>query len=128
MKWTLISLGIIDAFLVMAAVVRLMTATPDTPTLLSDFTGARKAPSAQATTARGSQDGFGETGQGAQVVEHLRANRVDEITETGTLSTSEVQGNTEYSASGSLDRAATITGQREEDLDDAKKKIGKIGK
>jgi hypothetical protein len=122
MKLLLIAIFVLDGFLLAGAGIRVMTADQTTLPLIS-FSSSESAPApvaAQEAESAGHRDA---------VVGHLnRSKRIDEIGETSNLSTLNPSGNTGSSATGSLERASDITDGREDDLQDAKSKIGKIGK
>lgn len=125
MKWLVGIVAVLTILIVTAAFLRVATSSQDTEPFVkaSDLTrlGSKSSPDSQ-------QEAFGKTGTGGAVVEHLRGGRLDEIEQTGGIATGNPQSNTDYNASKAVERASSIEDGRQGDLDDAKKKIGKIGK
>ncbi len=130
MKGFVIVLVILNLIIFSGAGYRLFTSTQETEPFVDvmsivpvggdseeDYTSAPPADEAN----------IGETGTGGAVVEHLKGSRVDEINAQAEISTGS-GGNTDYNAGASLERASKIEDGRQGDLDDAKKKIGSIGK
>ena len=122
MKILLIVVLALDCFLLAGAGIRVMTSDQTTLPLISfSSTDSTSAPVAREELVPG--------GARDAVVGHInQSKRVDEIGQTGSISTSNPGGNTSSSATGSLERASAVTDGREDDLQDAKSKIGKIGK
>lgn len=136
MKYALVILLVIDLVLVSGAIYRLFTAKPDTPPLISIpvlVSGERSAATPSSPKAPAARSGnpaapAADTTRRDAVVDHLRGSRVGEMEETATISTTSPHGNAEYNTDKALERAASIEEGREGDLDDAKARIGKIGK
>ncbi len=128
MKAALIIFLALDIFLVLGAGIRVATSSANTDPYV-DFSAVTTGGSSSSTTASSGEAGVGETGASGAFVDHMKGSqRVDEIGETGSVSTSSPHGNAGASATGSLERASAVEDNRESDLDDAKKKMGQIGK
>ena len=124
MKWAVIILTVLTVLIWAAAGLRISTATPDTPPLvnLSELVGGGSGDSSEAAPAPK------EPGRGQEAMKAMSGGHLREMEQTAEISTSNPQAGTEYNANKALERASSIEDGRQDDLDDAKKKIGKIGK
>jgi hypothetical protein len=101
MKYLVFTILFIDVLLIAGAIQRVRTADETTEPLFV-VSGLMTAMSSNDDEA-----GFGETGTGGAVVEHLGTKRLDEINEIGSISTVEGRpgGGANSSGTGARDRA-----------------------
>ncbi len=123
MKWAVIILTVLTVLIWAAAGLRISTATPDTPPLvnLREYLGGSGSSSEAEPAPK-------EPGRGQEAMKAMSGGHLKEMEQTSEISTSNPQGGAEYNANKAVERASSIEEGRQEDLDDAKKKIGKIGK
>jgi len=125
MKILLIVFLVLDLLLVSAAVVRFNAATPLTKPMVAIGLPGGSSADGEAPPSRGS---IGTTGTGGAFVEGMRGGRAGDAESTAFMTTTNPHGNADTNASAAIDKAESIEAGREDDLDGAKKKIGKIGK